>query len=145
MSVADSEQSVLSKAELQRLIASDNPKFSFKKSTNKRGECWTNYSQIYHENNPQDYIMCLQCKSVLRWAKDHGTRVMTHHNCSKPKPVSTTPSPQRTISSYCEQPSLSKECSSIQKRITETCVEYCAVDGRPFESVAGSGFQKLAK
>ncbi|CAM4821484.1 unnamed protein product [Rotaria magnacalcarata] len=145
MSVADSEQSVLSKAELQRLIASDNPKISFKKPTNKRRECWTNYSQIYHENNPQDYIMCLQCKSVLRWAKDHGTRVMTPHNCSKPKPVSTTPSRQRTISSYCEQPSLSKECSSIQKRITETCVEYCAVDGRPFESVAGSGFQKLAK
>jgi hypothetical protein len=25
----------------------------------------------------------LQCKSVLRWAKDYGTRVLTHHNCTK--------------------------------------------------------------
>jgi hypothetical protein len=33
----------------------------------------------------------------------------------------------------------------FQKRITEACVEYCAVDCRPFESVAGSGFMNLAK
>ncbi|CAF0739074.1 unnamed protein product, partial [Didymodactylos carnosus] len=100
---------------------------------------------IYHANNPQDYIICLQCKSVLRWAKGHGTRVMTYHNCSKNKPVATTPSRQRTISSYCTQSSSSKECPLIQKRIIEACVEYCAVDVRPFESVAGTGFQNLAK
>ncbi|CAF4027150.1 unnamed protein product [Rotaria sordida] len=70
---------------------------------------------------------------------------MTDHNCSKNKPVATTPSRQRTISSYCTQPSSSKECPLIQKRITEACVEYCAVDVRPFESVAGTGFQNLAK
>jgi hypothetical protein len=63
----------------------------------------------------------------------------------KKKPVSTTPSRQRTISSYCQQSSSSKECPLIQKRIIEACVEYCAVDGRSFESVAGTGFLNLAK
>lgn len=70
---------------------------------------------------------------------------MSHHSCSKSKPVSTTPSRQRTISSYCTQPSASKECPLVQKHITEACVEYCAIEGRPFESVAGAGFQNLAK
>ena len=151
MSLINSEKpvSVLSKAELQSLVTSDDPLISFKKPLNKRSECWTSYSQIYYSNNPQDYIVCLQCKCVLKWVKDHGTRVMTHHNCPKSKTVlsttTTTPTRQRSISSYCTQPSTLKECPLIQKRITEACVEYCAVDARSFESVRGIGFQNLAK
>jgi hypothetical protein len=145
MSSINSEKSTLSKAELQTLVSSDDPLVSFKKPTNKRSDCWTNYSQVYYSNNAQDYIVCLLCKSILKWTKDQGTRVMTHHTCSSTKSPSTTPSRQRTISSYCTQPSSSKECPLIQRRITEACVEYCAVDCRSFESVAGAGFKNLAK
>ncbi|CAF1527281.1 unnamed protein product [Adineta ricciae] len=145
MSSTYDEKSTLSKAELQRLVSSDDPLISFKKPSNKRSDCWTNFSQVYHSNNAQDYIVCLVCKSILKWTKDQGTRVMTHHNCVKVKSPSTTPTRQRTISSYCTHPSLSKECPLIRKRITEVCVEYCALDGRSFESVAGTGFKALAK
>ncbi len=74
MSLINSEKSVLSKAELQGLETLNNPSISFTKPTNRRSECWTNHSQIYHENNPQNYIICLLCKSVLKCAKDHETR-----------------------------------------------------------------------
>jgi len=45
MSLINSEKpvSVLSKAELQSLVTSDDPLISFKKPLNKRSECWTNY------------------------------------------------------------------------------------------------------
>jgi hypothetical protein len=153
MSTSNSEKSisVLSKTDLQSLVTSDDPLISFKKPMNKRSECWTNYSQVFYSNIPQDYIVCLQCKCLLKWLKDHGTRVMTHHNCSKSKSISspssttTTPTRQRSISSYCTQPSTLKECPLIQKRITEACVEYCAIDGRSFESIRGVGFRNLAK
>ena len=56
-----------------------------------------------------------------------------------------TASQSRTISFYCTQPSPSKEYLLIEKRITEACVEYCAVDGHLFENVAGTRFQNLAK
>ena len=56
-----------------------------------------------------------------------------------------TPSQQRTRSSYCTQPSSSKEYLLIEKRITEACVEYCAADGHSFENVARTRFQNLAK
>ena len=51
MSLTNSEKSALSKAEFQRLVAS----ISFTKPTNRRSECWVNYSQIYYENIPQDF------------------------------------------------------------------------------------------
>ena len=56
-----------------------------------------------------------------------------------------TPSQQRTISSNCTQPSSSKECLLIEKRIAEACVEYCVVDGHSLENVASTRFQNLAK
>ena len=145
MSSISSKESTLSKAELQVLVTSNDSSISFIKPAHVRSECWTNYSQIYHAGVAQDYIICLQCKIVLKWTGANGTRVMTHHNCLKSKPVSTTPPRQRTVSSYCQQSSSTKECPSIQKRITEACVEFCAIDGRSFESVAGAGFINLAK
>jgi len=138
MASTNSVKSFLSKAEVQSLVASNDASISFVKPTNARSECWTNFSQICHRNISQDYIICLQCKTILKWTSTNRTRVMTHHNYLKNKLISTTPSRQRTISSYCQQSSLSKEYTLFQKRITEACVEYCAVDGRPFESVAGA-------
>ncbi len=144
MSSTDSSSSTLSKADLQALVTSNNPLVSFAKPASVRSQCWSNYTQVYHGNIPQDFIICLQCKTVLKWTSENGTRVMNHHNCIK-KPRPETPNRQRTISSYCQQSSSSTECPLIKKRITEACVEYCAVDGRSFESVTGAGFINLAK
>ena len=135
----------LSKAEFQALVASDDRVILFKNPKNKRSECWTNYSQIYHGNSLQDYIICVRCKPMLKRAKDHGIRVMIHRNCFKNKSTLMTPSQQRTISSHYTQSSSSKECLLIEKRITKACVKYCAVDGHLFENVADARFQNLAK
>ena len=55
----------------------------------------------------------------------------------------TTLSRQRTISSYI--PPAPDNYSSIRDRIVETCVEFCALDGKPFDTVTGDGFINLAK
>ena len=83
MFLTNSGKLAWSKAEFQALVASDDRVISLKNPTNKRSECWTNYSQIYHPNNRKHYIICLRCESILKWAKDYGTRVMAHHNCLK--------------------------------------------------------------
>ena len=49
------------------------------------------------------------------------------------------------MSSYCTQPSSSKECLLVQKRTTDACVEYCTVGGHSFEKVAGTRFQNPTK
>ncbi|CAF3950481.1 unnamed protein product [Rotaria sp. Silwood2] len=121
-----STKTPLSKAALQDLVSSNGTSISFVKPAHGRSEFWKSYSQIYVEGVAQDYIICLQCKTVLKWTSENGTRVMSHHSCVK-------------------QASTSTECPLIRKRITEACVEFCAVDGRSFESVAGTGFINLAK
>ncbi len=121
MSAESSTKSILSKAELQTLVTSNDPSVSFTKPKNVRSECWSNFSQVYHEGNPLDYIICLQCKTVLKWTSENGTRVMSHHNCLN-NSISMTPTRQRTISSYYQPSSASKEYPLSQKRITEACV-----------------------
>ena len=61
----------------------------------------------------------------------------------KKKSASTTLSRQRTISSY--MPPTHDNYSSIKDRIIEACVELCALDCRPFDTVSGEGFINLAK
>ncbi len=77
------------------------------------------------------------CNVVLKWSSETGTRVMKNHNC-KNKSTSRIPSRQRTISSY--MPPAPDNFSSIKESIVEVCVEFCARDGKPFETIAGEGF-----
>lgn len=140
-----STSSLMSKDEIQELVSSNDPSISFMKPENARSECWKNFSQVFHSNAAQDFIICLQCKTILKWTSTNGTRVMSHHNCSKNKSTPIHSPRQRTISSYCQSPSLSSEYPVFQKRIIDACVEFCALDGRPFESVAGTGFINLTK
>ncbi|CAM4850592.1 unnamed protein product, partial [Rotaria magnacalcarata] len=125
LSTTQPPKATLSKVEIQTLATSNDPSISFAKPANVRSEVWTNYSQVYYKTEGLDYIICLQCRVVLKWISENAR--------------------QRTISSYCPQSSLSKECPVIQKRIREACAEYCAVGGHPFESVAGAEFINLTK
>ena len=64
-----------------------------------RSELWSKFSQLYHLNIPRNYIVCSTCRVVLKWSSETGTKVIKNHNCEN-KSTSTTPSRQRTISSY---------------------------------------------
>jgi hypothetical protein len=75
MSLINSVKSFLSKAEVQSLVAPTDASISFVKPTNARSECWTNFSQICHGNILQDYITCLQSKTILKWTSNNRTRV----------------------------------------------------------------------
>jgi hypothetical protein len=70
---------------------------------------------------------------------------MKNHNCEKrsTSKTLTTPSRQRTISSYL--PPAQEDYSTIKECIVESCVEFCALDNKSFETVAGEGFLNLAK
>ncbi len=75
MTLINSVKSFLSKAEVQSLVAPTDASISFVKPTNARSECWTNFSQICYGNISQDYINCLQSKTILKWTSNNGTRV----------------------------------------------------------------------
>ncbi|CAF1518711.1 unnamed protein product [Adineta steineri] len=134
-----------SKDHYQKLIIINDSSITLLKPSNSRSELWSKFSQLHHLNIAQNYIVCNLCRVVLKWSSETGTRVMKNHNCeNKPTPKSsTTPSRQRTISSYMPPPP--DNYSSIKDRVVEACVEFCALDGNSFETVAGEGFVNLAK
>ncbi|CAF1239963.1 unnamed protein product [Didymodactylos carnosus] len=108
---------------LPALVTAKDPTISFIKPAVSRSDCWTSFSQIKLSKVSQDYVVCLSCRTVLKWISGNGR--------------------QRTISSYCEaQPN---DYATIKHQRTEACVEYCAVDSRSFESVSGDGFISLVK
>jgi hypothetical protein len=134
----------LSKQHYQNLILANDPSVILRKPPSARSELWSNFSQLHHFDIAQDYIVCTDCRIVLKWTSETGTKVMKNHNCGKKTTSKTsTPARQRTISSYLPPPQ--EDYSTIKARITEAAVEFCAQDNRPFETVAGEGFLSLAR
>ncbi|CAF4193846.1 unnamed protein product [Rotaria sordida] len=135
----------LSKHDYQQLVMINDPSISLIKPSNARSELWSKFTQLHHLNIAQNYIICNLCRVVLKWTSETGTKVMKNHNCENKSSskTSTTPSRQRTISSY--MPPAPDNYSSIKDRIVEACAEFCALDGRPFDTVTGEGFINLAK
>lgn len=144
MSSSNGKQT-FSKQKYQDLVATRDPSISLTKPPNARSELWSNFSQLHHLNVPQDYIVCNVCRVVLKWSSETGTKVMKNHNCESRSTsrTSVTPSRQRTISSY--MPPAPDNYSSIKDRMVEVCVEFCALDNKPFGTVTGEGFISLAK
>ena len=102
------------------------------------------FSQLHHLNHPQNYIVCNICRVLLKWSSETGTKVMKNHNCETKSALNTTAQArQRTISSFV--PPTPDNYSSIKDRIVEACVEFCVLDGKPFDTVSGEGFINLAK
>ena len=136
-----------SKDQYQTLVINNDLSITLLKPPSARSELWSRFSQLHHLNVAQNYIVCNLCRVVLKWSSETGTKVMKNHNCenkSIPKPSSTTtPSRQRTISSY--MPPAPDNYSSIKDRVVKACVEFCALDGNSFETVAGEGFNQLAR
>ncbi|CAM4887879.1 unnamed protein product [Rotaria socialis] len=135
---------LFSKQYYQNLIVTKDSSIKLKKPPSARSELWSNFSQVYHSDIAQDYIVCHECHIVLKWTSETGTNVMKNHNCgNKFTSKKSTPSRQRTISSYL--PPSQEDYSTIKERIVESCAEFCALDNKAFETVAGDGFISLAK
>ena len=135
---------ILSKNDYQRLVNEHHSSISLIKPISARSNLWSKFSQLHHLGNPQNYIVCNICHIVLKWSSETGTRVMKNHNCET-NLASNTPAQtrQRTISSYMSPGP--DNYLSIKDRIVEACVEFCALDGKSFDTVAGEGFINLAK
>ena len=78
---------LFSKQHYQNLIIADDPSITLKKPLSARSVLWSNFLQIHHSDIAQDYIVCKECRIVLKWTSETGTRVMKNHNCGK-KPTS---------------------------------------------------------
>ncbi len=113
------------------------------KNTRGKANFWAAFQIVTTLNDePTSYAQCTTCKAVLSYdskktGSSHLQRHFEHGGCSGPG----SSSKQTSVSDF-----LSKATpSSVKSQITVKCVNFCCMDIRPFETVAGNGFIKLAQ
>ena len=87
-----------------------------------------------------DYVGCKKCNNVLSYKKGKsGTSNMQKHKCIlQPNQPLLTKSAVKMLPS--KTPTVGKK---VRETVTAACVDFCAEDLRPFDSVAGKGFLDL--
>ncbi|CAF1472915.1 unnamed protein product, partial [Didymodactylos carnosus] len=131
---------------LQTLIESKDLSVSFARPKKARSSYWTKFSQVHRFNIPQDYIVCLNCKSLLKWTGKNGTNTMKNHSCSRKFDARTIQmNHQHVPPLHDNNRSSDHSLPQIKEQIKVACAEYCAADGRPFHSVIGQGFITLVQ
>lgn len=79
------------------------------------------------------YVQCLKCSALLTHASHAaGTSNLSRHVCKKQRTENNTTTTNATD-------------AEVKARVTLKCVEMCAQDGRPFNTVAGEGFKTLCQ
>ena len=109
------------------------------KPVTKKSAVWQVFGIVSDLNGvEQEFVACKTCSCVLVYKKNtSGTSTMTKHKCSvlgqgQPTLLGAAVKHQRPV----PVPELSQ---ASRTRITAACVDFCAEDLRPFDTVAGKG------
>ena len=113
------------------------------KPVTKKSEVWGRFGMVSDlKGVEQDFVACKTCSCVLSYKKNtSGTSSMKKHKCGvlgkgQPTLIGAAVKHQRPVP-VPELPQASRT------RITAACVDFCAEDLRPFDTVAGKGLQHL--
>lgn len=115
------------------------------KNTRGKANFWAVFQIVTTLNDePTGYAQCTICKAVLSYdSKKTGSSHLQRHfergGCNGSEPTSS--SKQMSVSDFLAKPTPSK----VKSLITDKCVNFCCMDIRSFETVAGNGFIQLAQ
>ena len=141
-------EKLLTKNQLEKLIRDGDASIRFvqKKLTSKSSEWWQHFHLIHVNNQQQQYVSCNFCKKLLIFTSTNGTNNLRSHFGSCPeRKCDQSPIHQQTIKEFYGSGKRSSVPKRVKKNIVQTCVEFCALDGRAFDLISGDGFRKLAK
>ncbi len=139
---------MLTKKEIEQFIEKKNSSLKIIKTTitPKSSLVWNNFNCIYVNDVKQEYVICNQCEDLLIYKPSSGTNSLSKHIHSCQKDKRTVSSNQTNINQFY---SSSKNEPSIPNRVKEeirvACVEFAALDSRPFKTIQGTGFKNLAQ
>lgn len=137
----------LTKKQIEKLIedGDESVKFVQKKTTSKSSEWWHHYHHIFVNNDQQQFVSCNTCKALLFVTSTSGTNTLKSHfnSCTQQKDKSPG-GHQQTVRDFYASSKQKPIPTKLKLRVTEACVEFCAIDGRAFDVITNDGFQNLA-
>lgn len=98
-------------------------------------QAWANFLRIYEKEIPKNFAICKSCKQIYSL---NGTRGIRNHSCSR---LATASVGSRKIDA--QFPVASVNLKESKKAFTKACSKFIATDLRPFNTVAGLGFEQL--
>lgn len=119
---------------------------------NKKSNIWQDVYQIFEKDekgNPslvKSWVQCKKCEEVMEYNSKNGTNQIKGHTKKHEKisALNGQPSITNFIRNIDTKPNGKFVSSESKTDLTKTCVNFVAEDLRSFETVAGSGFVKLA-
>lgn len=105
---------------------------------------WNNFDIITNaENKPIGHVQCRNCSTILAYdSKKTGSSHLQRHVDRGCAVASASASQkQLSMSNFFSKP----VPANVKSQVTEKCVDFCCEDIRPFRTVAGPGFTKLAQ
>ena len=139
------DDSSLTKEKIIRLIKNHDASLTFVKPKISTSSVWLSFSYVYINNRKQDFVSCDKCKDILHHRSICGTSNMIKHlkSCGIPKKIITNDT--LGIKEYLRPKNSQPIPKMFKEKITDTTVEFVALDNRAFELVSGYGFINLAQ
>lgn len=112
-----------------------------------KSNVWNKFNIIHDVLNKTNlkYVQCSICKQILSYNAKGGTSRLLRHDCQKIIKEDTITATPKVTNFFVKKNQVSvKVTNEIKKDLTECLVDYCAIDLRSFESVAGIGFELVA-
>lgn len=111
-----------------------------------KNELWKYFVDITSVTNGEviklPYVSCVKCSSVLTYNSSSGgtSHIRRHADCCQSKTAASSSYPG--IGNFFKPTGVT---SAAKSQMTDMCVEFVCKDIRPFETISGDGFLRLAQ
>ena len=146
------------KEEITKLIKSDSPSIilSSPTKTQRSSKSWSSYKLVSIDNVPQNFAMCVACKTLVTFKNSTGTGGLQKHidSCTSQTTITNNQTtldsllvPITSDSFFSSKDVQQQRNSSLPKTLRRSLnlafVEFVALDCRSFETIRGRGFTRL--
>ena len=126
----------LTQSEIERLIKTNDDKITIIRKSDSKSDVWSRFGKIKVDSVIQQYVLCFECNQLYSF-KNNSTTTLSKHKCHSNQ--------NNKIDNFLIKKANGTKNGEIKKQITESLVNFCAKDIRPFSIVDGEGFKEFCQ
>jgi hypothetical protein len=121
----------MDRAELNKLIASNSPRVTFKCNDTASSAAWNDFVFVHVDGSYASYIKCVNCDNLLKWKQRDGTSGLLNHTKSCSKKKGTVATRKLTDLGFnASKKDSANVPTSVKSEVADALVLMCATDIR---------------
>ena len=112
-----------------------------------KSKCWENFVEVVKRDDGVciGFVKCKSCEKIYKHHSHHsGTSTLNRHRCGETVRNKNNDVSQSKMGVFLNQPT-SKIPAAAKAEVTDSCVDMCCKDLRPFDIVSGEGFRRFGQ